>query len=68
MENCENLAKCAFFIEFKGNPEVIKKGWIRMFCEDQNKSELCLRKQYKKQHGIPPATNMSPTGNFLSES
>jgi hypothetical protein len=64
---CENLAKCGFFINFKGNSEAIQHGWIRLYCEDINKSEVCERKKYKKLHGLPPADNMSPTGKMLIE-
>lgn len=62
---CENLEKCGFFNAFKGNSEGIKKGWIRLYCSDREKSELCERKKYKKTHGKAPADNMAPTGIML---
>ncbi len=64
-EQCENLEKCGFFLNFKGNSEVVKKGWVRMFCESKEKSEHCERKKIKKQTGKPPADNMSPSGKML---
>ena len=42
-EKCELLDKCGFFLNFKGNPEVVKQGWISMYCESMEKSELCAR-------------------------
>jgi len=27
-EKCELLEKCGFFLNFKGNSDVIKNGWI----------------------------------------
>ncbi len=65
MENCPFLQTCAFFNNFQGNPEVIKQGWIHMFCENEQKSERCARKQYRKEKGVPPADNMSPTGKEI---
>ncbi len=65
MEKCELLDTCGFFKNFKGNSEVVKQGWIKMFCEDKNKSERCARKKYREQHGVAPVDNMSPTGKML---
>jgi hypothetical protein len=63
---CENLEKCGFFLNFKGNAEVIKQGWIRMYCESLEKSENCKRKQIKKETGNSPVDNLSPTGKLLA--
>ena len=64
-EKCELLDKCGFFKNYKGNTEVTKHGWIRLFCESKEKSEQCKRKQYRKENGLPPADNMAPTGKTL---
>ena len=64
-EPCEFLDKCGFFLNYRGNTEVVKQGWIRLFCEDQVKSEQSARKKVRKQTGQPPADNMSPTGDLL---
>lgn len=66
MQECEFLSKCGFFKNFQGNPEVIKQGWVRMYCENSEKSEKCQRKSYRKKTGSPPADNMSPTGKIIS--
>jgi len=64
-ETCENLDTCGFFNNYKGNSEVIKQGWIRMFCESRDKSEKCKRKQIRRETGSPPVDNMAPTGDFV---
>jgi len=64
-EECELLKRCGFFLNFQGNSEVVKQGWIRMFCEDIEKSEKCERKKVRKETGKPPADNMTPTGKML---
>jgi hypothetical protein len=64
-EKCELLEKCGFFINFKGNSEVIKQGWVRMFCESKMKSERCKRKQVRRETGNPPLDNMAPTGDII---
>jgi hypothetical protein len=65
LESCENLYGCSFFQDFQGNSDVVKQGWIKMFCEDNAKSEKCKRKQLKRDTGKPPPPNMSPTGTML---
>jgi len=65
LEKCELLDKCGFFLNFKGNTEVIKQGWIKLYCENKEKSEKCVRKQIRKQTGKPPADNITPTGKML---
>jgi hypothetical protein len=64
-EQCELLDKCGFFINFQGNTEVVKQGWIIMFCNDKAKSEKCERKKFRKQTGTPPIDRMTPTGKIL---
>lgn len=65
MESCKFLTECGFFNNFQGYPEVIKEGWIRMYCNNMEKSETCSRKIYRLEHGTPPVENMSPTGKFI---
>ena len=64
-EKCESLDKCGFFLNYRGNSEVIKQGWIRLFCENQEEAEKCERKKVRKQTGKLPADNMTPTGDLL---
>jgi hypothetical protein len=65
IESCEMLEKCGFFRNFQGNAEVIKKGWIRSFCESKEKSAECKRKKIRQKTGQPPADNITPTGMIL---
>ncbi len=62
---CEFLDKCGFFLNYMGNTEVIKQGWIRMYCENQEKSKQCERRKVREHTGRPPADNMCPTGKAL---
>ena len=64
-ERCELLNKCGFFLNFKGNSEVVKQGWIRTFCESKEKSKKCKRKEIRRTTGKPPKDNMAPTGKLL---
>lgn len=64
-EKCELLEKCGFFNVYQGNSEVIKAGWVRLFCESLEKSEKCERKKIRRETGKPPADNMAPTGKLL---
>ena len=62
---CENLEKCGFFNNLKSNTEVIKQGWVRMYCQSKEKSERCARKKIKRYTGVSPADNISPTGTTI---
>jgi hypothetical protein len=64
-EKCELLEKCGFFQNFKLNSDVVKNGWISLYCEDQVKAEKCERKKIRKATGKPPADNMAPTGTIF---
>ncbi|MGA2193378.1 MAG: hypothetical protein ABSG42_08410 [Nitrospirota bacterium] len=64
-ETCEFLEKCGFFINFKGNSEVIRAGWIRLFCQSKGRSEKCERKAIRRKTGSPPPDNMAPTGDMI---
>jgi len=64
-DNCEYLDKCGFFLNYRGNTEVIKQGWVRMYCESEDKSKQCARRKVREQTGQPPADNMCPTGKLL---
>ena len=64
-QNCEMLEKCGFFMNFKGNSEVVKKGWITIYCKNIDKSLNCERKKFRQLKGTPPADNMTPTGKIL---
>ena len=64
-ENCEMLEKCGFFNNFKGNSEVIKNGWVRMFCQSKSKSEKCKRKEIRRTTGNSAPDNMAPTGDVV---
>ncbi len=64
-EKCEFLDTCGFFLNFRGNSEIVERGWIRLFCTSQERSENCERKKIRKQTGEPPPDNMTPTGIIL---
>lgn len=57
-ETCEFLDECGFFLNFKSNSEVLKQGWVRMFCENKKNlkmraenSQKRERKAAGRQHG-----------------
>ena len=59
---CEFLGGCAFFNEYK---EILGsgayKGFVSMYC-DGKRMEECKRRQYRLEHGKPPAVDMLPNG------
>lgn len=65
-DKCEFLEKCGFFRNCRGNTEVIKQGWVRLYCEDLDKSKHCERRKIREMTGQPPADNMCPTGQMLT--
>lgn len=64
-EGCELHEECGFLQTFKEDTDMVRKGWIRSFCEDRTKSESCERKKYYKLSGVHPADNIAPTGKIV---
>ena len=64
-EKCEFFKKCRFFTDYQHNTEVVKAGWIRMYCENKEKSEKCTRKRLFQEKGEMPLDNMTPDGQIL---
>ena len=64
-QQCEMLENCPFFKNYQGSYQVIKEGWIALYCFDLKKSELCQRKIYRKSKGTPPPDNLAPTGRMI---
>ena len=61
---CELRDRCGFFRNYCQACKVSE--WFAViYCNDREKSENCARKIHFKQHGEPPADNMSPTGEML---
>lgn len=65
MEQCENINKCGFFLNYKNNSEVVKQSWVKLFCENRVKSENCERKKIMKRTGKAAIDNMTPTGKII---
>lgn len=64
-DRCERIEKCGFFLNYEGNSEVIKQGWINMFCTNAESSDQCTRKAAFLRTGLAPPDNMAPTGKLL---
>ncbi len=65
LEKCDRVEKCGFFLNYEGNSEVMRQGWIRMFCANSENSAECKRKAIFLETGRPPPDNMAPTGKLL---
>lgn len=63
---CELLGMCGFFKKFQDTKELACKGFIAQYCKG-DKMDLCERKKYRKEHGVPPDDNMMPNGMVISE-
>lgn len=64
-DKCEFLDSCGFFKHFTSNLEVNKQGWIKLYCENRENSELCERRKIRIATGFPPVENMTPIGSFI---
>ena len=65
MFECPIIHKCGFFREFSGDSDVVKQGWVSMYCHSELGQPTCKRLQYLNEHGESPPPNMSPTGKML---
>ena len=64
-EQCEFLEKCGFFVNYQWNAEVVKQGWVALYCADKAESDHCARKKVRRETGQPPVDNMCPAGTLL---
>ncbi len=64
-DKCEFLETCGFFNNYKANSEVIKQGWVKLYCADKVKAKRCERLKIRQNTGKPPADNMAPTGKMM---
>jgi len=64
-EKCELLAVCGFFKKYKETKDLACKSFMRNFCEGPQMGE-CKRKEYRKEHGVPPSDDMMPTGHIMA--
>jgi len=64
-DKCEFLQICGFFRHYRADAGVRAATWVRMYCENVDKSKTCERKQVLAQTGSPPPDNMAPTGQML---
>jgi len=62
---CEHLKTCGFFLKFSGNTEVVKSGWVKMYCDSKEKSLNCARKKIREKTGVAPEPAMAPSGKIL---
>ncbi len=63
-ENCELLEKCGFFKKYGEVQSIACARMIKDYCTGSKMNE-CKRKEYRKQHGTPPADDMMPSGKMF---
>lgn len=66
MKECELLQTCGFFRKYGESLEMACRGFIKSYCRGDLMDE-CKRKEYRRQHGVPPEDNMLPTGQMMPE-
>ncbi|MCB1141627.1 MAG: hypothetical protein KDK54_05275 [Leptospiraceae bacterium] len=62
MESCEYINECRFLNVFPANPEPVKNGWKKMFCNSYLKSKNCKRKSMEVHSNISSDEEITPTG------
>ncbi len=62
---CELLEKCGFFKKYQDIKKLACKGFIRQYCKGP-KMNICKRKQYRQEHGVPPSDDMMPNGRMIT--
>jgi len=64
--DCELLEKCGFFNKYRHFDSEACEELIALYCKGSLKDE-CLRKAYRKEHGVPPSEDMLPDGEMIEE-
>ncbi len=63
MAVCDLLETCGYFKKYQASKELACKGFISQYCHGDKQDE-CQRKTYRKEHGVPPADDMMPSGHM----
>lgn len=66
VKECELLANCGFFKKHCTTNQLACQGFITMYCKG-DKMDQCKRKQYRREHGVPPSENMLPSGQIMKD-
>ncbi len=64
---CEMIEKCPFFEKHYPEKDGMYKGWVKSFCENDQKSQDCKRKQYFINNNMPAPEDMTPTGLYINQ-
>lgn len=65
-QKCELLDKCGFFKKYRETQNLACRSFMRNYCEGPRMDE-CKRKEYRKQHGVPPDDDMMPSGHMVAK-
>lgn len=66
MTECELLESCGFFQKYRETLNLACRGFIKTYCRGERMEE-CKRKEYRKQHGAPPDSDMLPSGQMIPQ-
>lgn len=64
-QECELLETCGFFKKYQDSKQAACQGFVQQYCKG-DKMDQCKRKQYRKEHGVPPSDDMMPSGHMIS--
>ncbi len=60
MADCELLEQCGYFKKYQKTKDLACKGFMKTYCKGPKEAE-CKRKEYRKEHGVPPSDYMMPS-------
>ena len=60
MGKCKLFDTCGFLRSLGSDNKGMIKGWLRSFCEDEEKSKSCSRIMFNAQTGLMPPDGMEP--------
>ena len=66
MTECELLATCGFFQKYRETLNLACRGFIKTYCRGERMDE-CKRKEHRLQHGVPPDSDMLPSGQMIPQ-
>ena len=64
MADCELLSTCGFFQKYRETLDMACRGFVKTYCTGSKMAE-CKRKEYRKEHGLPPVDEMLPSGQMM---
>ncbi len=62
---CREREICSFYLKYQNCQNLLVKGMVEKYCENQESTEPCRRELIHRFYGLDLAPSVSPAGELL---